>query len=99
MFYTFSGLNYYWWIDLFLGIVAVKSGRVIDREAYSAPVLNLTLVAEDIGRLNSTATLILAILDANDNRPVFSAQSVNVRLRENSPPGEFFSYVCNCVFM
>ncbi|XP_075697796.1 cadherin-23 isoform X1 [Rhinoderma darwinii] len=69
------------------GIVAVRLGRIIDREAYTVPVLNLTLVAEDIGRLNSTATLVLTILDANDNRPVFSAQSVNVRLRENSPPG------------
>ncbi|XP_075073149.1 cadherin-23 [Mixophyes fleayi] len=69
------------------GVVAVKSGRVIDREAYSVPVLNLTLVAEDIGKLNSTAVLVLTILDANDNRPIFSPQSVAVHLRENSPPG------------
>ncbi|KAM3912635.1 cadherin-23 [Leptodactylus fuscus] len=74
-------------INTSTGIVAVKPGRIIDREAYSVPVLNLTLVAEDIGKLNGTATLTITILDANDNRPVFSAQSVNVRLRENSNPG------------
>uniref|UniRef100_A0A8C5W6C9 Cadherin-23 n=1 Tax=Leptobrachium leishanense TaxID=445787 RepID=A0A8C5W6C9_9ANUR len=69
------------------GVVTVGSGRIIDREAYLVPILNLTLVAEDIGKLNGTARLIITILDANDNRPVFSPPSVIVRLRENSPPG------------
>ncbi|XP_075466716.1 cadherin-23 isoform X3 [Ascaphus truei] len=68
------------------GVVSVKSGRGIDREAFSVPVLDLTLVVEDIGKLNSTARLVLTILDANDNRPVFSPPSVSVHLRENSPP-------------
>ncbi|XP_069466825.1 cadherin-23 isoform X1 [Ambystoma mexicanum] len=79
-------------IDLFninngTGIISVKSGRVIDREAYLNPTLAFTLVAEDIGKLNSTAVLTLTILDANDNRPVFNNSVVNVHLRENSPPG------------
>ncbi|XP_073452804.1 cadherin-23 [Aquarana catesbeiana] len=69
------------------GVVAVKAGRNIDREAFSVPVLNLTLVAEDIGKLNNTASLVLTILDANDNRPIFNPQSVSTRLRENSAPG------------
>ncbi|XP_063814850.1 cadherin-23 isoform X3 [Pseudophryne corroboree] len=69
------------------GVVAVKVGRVIDREAFGVPVLNLTLVAEDIGKLNDTAILVLTILDANDNRPIFSPLSVVVHLQENSPPG------------
>ncbi|KAM4636899.1 cadherin-23 [Discoglossus pictus] len=69
------------------GAVSIKSGRVIDREAFLVPSLDLTLVAEDIGKLNSTARLSLSILDANDNRPVFTTPSVVVRLRENSPAG------------
>ncbi|XP_053548000.1 cadherin-23 [Bombina bombina] len=69
------------------GVVVVRPGKLIDREAFSVPTLDLTLVAEDIGKLNSTARLALRILDANDNRPVFSTPSVVVHLRENSPPG------------
>ncbi|KAM9327300.1 cadherin-23 [Gastrophryne carolinensis] len=69
------------------GVVAIKSGRILDREAFPVPVLNLILVAEDIGKLNSTASLVLTILDANDNRPIFVLQSVTVHLKENSPPG------------
>ncbi|KAM8924599.1 cadherin-23 [Pelodytes ibericus] len=74
-------------ISIRTGVVTVGSARVIDREAFLVPVLELTLVAEDIGKLNGTARLIVTILDANDNRPVFSPQSIVVHLRENSPPG------------
>ncbi|XP_029464800.1 cadherin-23 isoform X2 [Rhinatrema bivittatum] len=69
------------------GVVSVKPGGVIDREAFSLPILELTLVAEDIGKLNSTARLTITILDDNDNKPIFSPAVINVRLRENSPPG------------
>ncbi|KAE8591215.1 hypothetical protein XENTR_v10018345 [Xenopus tropicalis] len=69
------------------GVVTVRAGKVIDRESFLNPILDLTLVAEDIGKLNSTARLVLTVLDANDNRPIFSPSSVTVHLRENSPPG------------
>ncbi|KAM4702929.1 cadherin-23 [Rhinophrynus dorsalis] len=69
------------------GVVAVRSGSVIDREAFLNPILDLSLVAEDIGKLNSTARLVVTILDANDNRPTFDSTNVIVHLRENSPPG------------
>uniref|UniRef100_A0A8C3N8H9 Cadherin-23 n=1 Tax=Geospiza parvula TaxID=87175 RepID=A0A8C3N8H9_GEOPR len=78
--------------DLFVinnrtGVVSVKPGGVIDREALLDPHLEFTLVARDVGGLNSTARLAVTILDDNDNRPVFQPASITVRLLENSPPG------------
>ncbi|KAI6066663.1 cadherin-23 [Aix galericulata] len=78
--------------DLFVinnrtGVISVKPGSVIDREALPDPLLEFTLVARDIGGLNSTASLTVTVLDDNDNRPVFQPASVTARLRENSPPG------------
>ncbi|NWZ84880.1 CAD23 protein, partial [Poecile atricapillus] len=78
--------------DLFVinnktGVVSVKPGAVIDREALLDPHLEFTLVARDVGGLNSTASLAVTILDDNDNRPVFQPASITARLLENSPPG------------
>ena len=61
---------------------------MIDREALPDPHLEFTLVARDVGGLNSIASLVVTILDDNDNRPVFQPASVTARLRENSPPGQ-----------
>lgn len=69
------------------GVVTVRSGIVIDREAFSPPVLRLLLLAEDIGLLNGTADLLVTILDDNDNWPTFSPAAVTVHLLENCPPG------------
>lgn len=70
------------------GVVTVRSGVVIDREAFSPPVLELLLLAEDIGLLNGTADLIVTILDDNDNWPTFSPAALTIHLLENCPPGE-----------
>ncbi|XP_055130578.1 cadherin-23 isoform X1 [Symphalangus syndactylus] len=69
------------------GVVTVRSGVIIDREAFSPPILELLLLAEDIGLLNSTAHLLITILDDNDNRPIFSPATLTVHLLENCPPG------------
>ncbi|XP_022273249.2 cadherin-23 isoform X2 [Canis lupus familiaris] len=69
------------------GVVTVKSGVTIDREAFSPPVLELLLLAEDIGLLNGTAGLLVTILDDNDNWPTFSPSTLTVHLLENCPPG------------
>ncbi|XP_014796025.1 PREDICTED: cadherin-23 isoform X2 [Calidris pugnax] len=79
-------------LDLFVmdnrtGVVSVKPGSVIDREALPDPLLEFTLVASDVGGLNSTASLVVTVLDDNDNRPVFQPASITARLQENSPPG------------
>ncbi|XP_041605193.1 cadherin-23 isoform X2 [Vulpes lagopus] len=74
-------------IDNSTGVVTVKSGVTVDREAFSPPVLELLLLAEDIGLLNGTADLLVTILDDNDNWPTFSPSTLTVHLLENCPPG------------
>ncbi|KFQ13516.1 Cadherin-23, partial [Leptosomus discolor] len=74
-------------IDNRTGVVSVKPGGVIDREALLNPHLEFTLVAHDVGGLNSTTSLAVTILDDNDNHPIFQPASVTVWLQENSPPG------------
>ncbi|XP_045423872.1 cadherin-23-like [Lemur catta] len=69
------------------GVVTVRSDVIIDREAFSPPVLDLLLLAEDIGLLNGTAQLLVTILDDNDNVPTFSPAALTVHLLENCPPG------------
>ncbi|KFO85328.1 Cadherin-23, partial [Buceros rhinoceros silvestris] len=81
-------------LDLFVinnrtGVVSVKPGGMIDREALLVPCLEFTLVARDVGGLNSTTSLTVTVLDDNDNRPIFQPASITVRLQENSPPGFF----------
>lgn len=68
-------------------MVTVRSGVIIDREAFSPPILELLLLAEDIGQLNGTAQLLVTILDDNDNSPTFSPAVLTVHLLENCPPG------------
>lgn len=65
----------------------MRSGVIIDREAFSPPFLELLLLAEDIGQLNGTAHLFVTILDDNDNWPTFSPPAYTVHLLENCSPG------------
>lgn len=65
----------------------MRQGGRLDREAFQEPWVELFLVAEDIGGLNSSVPLTVAILDENDNPPVFSPSSYSVRLPENSRTG------------
>ncbi|XP_058433885.1 cadherin-23 isoform X6 [Marmota monax] len=74
-------------IDNNTGVVTVRSGVLIDREAFSPAVLELLLLAEDIGLLNGTANLLVTILDDNDNWPTFSPATLTAHLLENCPPG------------
>ncbi|KAA0718279.1 Cadherin-23 Otocadherin [Triplophysa tibetana] len=79
-------------VDLFsadplTGVVSVRGGAVLDREAFSEPRVELFLLAEDVGALNSSVPLTITILDVNDNPPVFSPPSFTVHLPENSPTG------------
>lgn len=69
------------------GVIRVRQGGSLDREAFQVPWVELFLVAEDIGGLNSSVPLTVAVLDENDNPPVFSPSSYSVRLPENSPTG------------
>ncbi|KAK7901830.1 hypothetical protein WMY93_018599 [Mugilogobius chulae] len=79
-------------VDLFTvdpntGVILVRFGANLDREAFLDPRVELFIVAEDIGGLNSSVPLSVTILDQNDNPPVFNPSSFSVRLPENSPTG------------
>ncbi|MGH0114603.1 UNVERIFIED_CONTAM: hypothetical protein FKN15_031088 [Acipenser sinensis] len=74
-------------VDSRRGVVSVRGGAILDREALSDPRLELVLVAEDVGQLNSSVPLSITVLDENDNRPVFNPAILSVRLQENSPAG------------
>ncbi|XP_008428317.1 cadherin-23 isoform X2 [Poecilia reticulata] len=79
-------------VDLFIvdsntGVLLVRQGAKLDREAFQDPRVELILVGEDVGGLNNSVPLTVTILDQNDNPPVFSPSSFSVRLPENSPTG------------
>uniref|UniRef100_A0A8C5FTC8 Cadherin domain-containing protein n=1 Tax=Gadus morhua TaxID=8049 RepID=A0A8C5FTC8_GADMO len=74
-------------VDVNTGVLHVVQGARLDREAYLEPRVELTLVAEDVGGLNSSVSLTVTILDQNDNPPIFTPSSYSVRLPENSPTG------------
>ncbi|XP_072204446.1 protocadherin beta-15-like [Excalfactoria chinensis] len=60
----------------------------LDRE--EQPELHLVLTATDGGSppRSGTAQVRVVVLDANDNVPVFSREVYEVRVAENSPPGQ-----------
>ncbi|KAF7666879.1 hypothetical protein LDENG_00090080 [Lucifuga dentata] len=79
-------------VDLFTvnastGLIYVPQGANLDREAFVEPWVELFLIGEDIGGLNSSVPLTVTILDQNDNPPVFNPSSFSVHLPENSPTG------------
>lgn len=59
----------------------------LDRE--TAASYQLDLVASDCGTssLNSTATVLITVLDVNDNPPVFSSPEYHVHVKERVPIG------------
>ncbi|XP_066549284.1 cadherin-23 [Amia ocellicauda] len=80
-------------LDLFTvnsstGAVLVRQGAVLDRESLSDPRLELFLVGQDVGGLNSSVPLTVTVLDQNDNAPQFSPPSLTVHLPENSATGK-----------
>ncbi|XP_054244974.1 protocadherin beta-15-like [Indicator indicator] len=62
--------------------------RQLDRE--ENPEMNLLLTAIDGGSppKSGTVQIRILVLDANDNTPKFSREVYEVRLTENSPPGQ-----------
>ncbi|XP_031655229.1 cadherin-23 [Oncorhynchus kisutch] len=74
-------------VDSDTGVVRVRQKALLDREAFVEPRVELLLVGEDVGGLNSSVPLTVTIMDQNDNPPVFNPPSLTVHLPENSPTG------------
>lgn len=73
-------------IDEFSGIVRLENQ--LDRELQS--VYSLTLKAEDEGsptRLSCTGTLVVSVLDINDNPPVFEYKEYSATVSEDTVVG------------
>ena len=68
---------------------AVSTNRTFDRELQDT--YNFTVIAFDLGspKLNSTAEVVVTILDVNDSPPVFSEERYNSSIEENLPPSTF----------
>ncbi|NXX79332.1 PCD23 protein, partial [Urocolius indicus] len=85
-------------IDPTQGILAANT--VLDHEntssyRFTAPSHSLVLLASDRGTpsLNSTATVLITVLDANDNPPVFSSPEYHVHVKESIPVGSHITEV------
>uniref|UniRef100_A0A8C5TVR0 Cadherin domain-containing protein n=1 Tax=Malurus cyaneus samueli TaxID=2593467 RepID=A0A8C5TVR0_9PASS len=65
----------------------------LDRETASSH--QLVLLASDHGTpsLNSTATVLITVLDVNDNPPVFSSPEYHVHVKESIPVGSHITEV------
>ncbi|NWS23637.1 PCD23 protein, partial [Polioptila caerulea] len=85
-------------IDSVRGILATNTG--LDYESTSsyretAASHQLVLLASDHGTpsLNSTATVLITVLDVNDNPPVFSSPEYHVHVKESIPIGSHITEV------
>ncbi|XP_009704464.1 PREDICTED: protocadherin-23, partial [Cariama cristata] len=67
--------------------------NVLDRE--TAASHRLVLLASDRGTpsLNSTATVLITVLDVNDNPPVFSSPEYHIHVKESIPVGSHLTEV------
>ncbi|NXR56269.1 PCD23 protein, partial [Hippolais icterina] len=79
-------------IDSTRGILATNTG--LDYESTSSYRF-LVLLASDRGTpsLNSTATVLITVLDVNDNPPVFSSSEYHVHVKESIPIGSHITEV------
>ncbi|KFP09490.1 Protocadherin-23, partial [Egretta garzetta] len=85
-------------IDPVRGILATNT--VLDHESTSsyremASSHCLVLLASDRGTpsLNSTATVLITVLDVNDNPPVFSSPEYHIHVKESIPVGSHITEV------
>ncbi|XP_069487405.1 protocadherin-23 [Ambystoma mexicanum] len=68
-------------------------GSNLDRERISA--YRLVILATDRGTppLNSTTTVFLSVLDANDSPPVFTSEKYYIEVRESTPVGSLVAVI------
>ena len=68
------------------GVITTTSSPV-DRE--STPHITLSVIAADGRGLFDTTTIILTVIDVNDNRPSFQHKNYHFNISESTPKGSF----------
>ncbi|XP_055033316.2 protocadherin alpha-C2 isoform X1 [Misgurnus anguillicaudatus] len=61
--------------------------KALDRENQAVHNLMLTAVDGGVPQRSGTASIIVRVLDANDNAPKFDRESYTINVKENSPTG------------
>ncbi len=80
-----NGLNHFV-INFDNGTLSISPGTQLDIDLVES--YNLTVVATDGGGLNDTATVLINILDSNDNAPqILAPRGVDVTISEDTEPG------------
>ncbi|NWT53350.1 PCD23 protein, partial [Erythrocercus mccallii] len=85
-------------IDSTRGILATNTGLDYENTSsyrFVSASHQLVLLASDRGTpsLNSTATVLITVLDVNDNPPVFSSPEYHVHVKESIPVGSHITEV------
>ncbi|NXG41451.1 PCD23 protein, partial [Psilopogon haemacephalus] len=78
-------------IDSARGIITTNA--VLDHESASSHSLVLLASNRGMPSLNSTATVLVTVLDVNDNAPVFSSLEYHVHIKESIPLGSHVTEV------
>ncbi|XP_077869641.1 LOW QUALITY PROTEIN: cadherin-23 [Saccoglossus kowalevskii] len=80
--YSISGNgSQYFYIHQHTATIHVKETNSLDREAEN--IYRFLVTAIDIGGLNSSAEIVVNIVDVNDNSPVFTPSNMTVFIPEN----------------
>lgn len=78
-------------IDDFFGVHPntgwVYLAKQLDRETSSVHKMTLTATDNGIPPLSATARLVINVIDANDNDPIFSKASYEFKVEENKEAG------------
>ncbi|XP_067849588.1 protocadherin Fat 4 [Heptranchias perlo] len=83
---TVSG-NRLGWFNISEGSGLITSAAVLDRETASQVILNISAKDQGVHPKTSYTTLIINIIDVNDQAPTFTHGSYRISIPENSPPG------------
>ncbi|ESN89832.1 hypothetical protein HELRODRAFT_142818, partial [Helobdella robusta] len=75
------------------GVGVVSVGGILDREAVPSHRLHILAIDEGTPRLTGTGTLIINLLDVNDNAPTLANQHIPIILYENQFPNRPVSEV------
>uniref|UniRef100_UPI00398F28FC protocadherin Fat 4 n=1 Tax=Pristiophorus japonicus TaxID=55135 RepID=UPI00398F28FC len=85
--YSLVSGNRLGWFSISPGSGLVTSAAPLDRETASQVRLNISATDQGLHPKTSYTSLLITIVDVNDQAPTFTHRSYRLSLPENSPPG------------